>query len=112
MLEFQVVDKGKSLLGCKDCKRPNLVVRNTPTVLKAWDQPQSPITSRLTKTLNLSSTHSKKIIAALRERQKELEDMETEGIIKKFKEPTAWVNSMVITEKNPENSEFASAPET
>lgn len=38
--------------------------------------------------------------ATLGERvQTEFRDMETNGIIKKLDEPTAWVNSMVVNEK-------------
>ena len=123
VLKFQVVEKGRSLLGCEDCKNLNLITFSVNEVqndsgTKNSDELKREIFNKYAdcfEGLGSISTpyHIKidknavpvvhpprKVPAALRDRLKqELDDMESQGVIKQVHEPTAWVNSMVINEK-------------
>ncbi|CAB4013612.1 Transposon Ty3-I Gag-Pol, partial [Paramuricea clavata] len=88
VLEFQVVETGKSLLGCTNCKSMKLITFHNVDQLR--NQPIN----------DASPQSSLNGLTTLRDRvQNELQEMESRGIIKKVNEPTAWVNSMVVNEK-------------
>ena len=123
ILKFQVVEMGNSLLGCEDCKKLKLVTFNVNDIRKDPNDsvigqknedickkyadcfeclgPMSePYHIKINKDAAPVIHSTRKVIAALRERvRKELEEMESQGVIKKVQEPTEWVNSMVINEK-------------
>lgn len=130
VIEFHVVEKGKSLLGCTSCQSLKLVTfhnvdqlhstetndteRRPTRSLSELDSPQifdkysqcfegigcisKPYDIKLKPDANPVVHPPRKFPAALRVFA-ELNDMESNGIIKPVNEPTAWVNSMVVNEK-------------
>ena len=125
IIKFQVVETGKSLLGCEDSKRLKLISFNINPIYatssptnelkgKTKDEIVSqysecfeglgriaePYHIKIDKEAEPVIHPPRKIPQALRERVKEeLDSMEQSGVIEKVHEPTPWVNSMVVNEK-------------
>ena len=110
-VEFQIVDMhAKPILGLSSCEDMNLVQRidviddsilsSYGDVFQGIGEMRHEYCIQYDKTVRPVVHPPRKVPAALRENlQKELERMETEGIIEKVDHPTDWVSSLVIVEK-------------
>ena len=127
VIEFHVVENGRSILGCEDCKAFNLVSFNLDEVASEHKSQEKngladlsndeilekyatcfdglgrisePYHIKLDENASPVIHPPRKIPAALRDKvQHELQQMESQGVIKRVNEPTKWVNSMVVNEK-------------
>ena len=129
VIEFQVVEGPKSVLGCRDCKKMNIVTFNNLDSLETSEAAQAPSVSirgltndeifqkyetcfeglgeisapyhiKLNPSVTPVISPPRKIPATLRDRVRDsLENMVELGVIKRVQEPTQWVNAMVVSEK-------------
>jgi len=110
-LEFQVVDtQSKAILGLRTCEALDLIqlvdiigdetLASYADVFKGLGSMEEEYTIQVDHTVRPVVHAPRKVPAALREDlHKELQRMESEGVIEKVEHPTAWVNSLVIVEK-------------
>ena len=123
VLEFQVVENRKSLLGCTDCKKLQLITFTVNDIQQDAEDSVMGMTTeeihekyadcfeglgRISEPYHIKIDKDaepvihppRKIPTALIDRVKDkLDDVESKGVIGKVKELTAWVNSMVINKK-------------